>query len=74
MSQINEIIFSKNITEGNTNCFVFVVKSQDISTNIKKKNVPEHINFLNTVNPSKILYGICFKVRDVMENVKLYVL
>ncbi|KAL4499118.1 hypothetical protein ABPG72_017020 [Tetrahymena utriculariae] len=73
LSQLNEIIFSNNMAEANNNCFVFAIKSEESykfqknkEGSIYKQN--EHQELLDICNPSNLLYGICFRVKELVEN------
>ncbi|KAL4449911.1 hypothetical protein ABPG74_015030 [Tetrahymena malaccensis] len=73
LSQLNEIIFSNNMAEANNNCFVFAIKSKESykfqknkECSIYKQN--EHQELLDICNPSNLLYGICFRVKELVEN------
>ncbi|KAL4433492.1 hypothetical protein ABPG74_002889 [Tetrahymena malaccensis] len=66
LSQINEIMFANYVVEYNENCFTFVVKTDD---SFKKQSHFQNSNkLLDTCNPSKLLYGICFKIKDIVED------
>ncbi|KAL4482588.1 hypothetical protein ABPG72_005831 [Tetrahymena utriculariae] len=66
LSQINEIMFANYVVEYNENCFTFVVKTDD---SFKKQSHFQNSNkLLDMCNPSKLLYGICFKIKDIIED------
>ncbi|EAS06158.1 DENN (AEX-3) domain protein (macronuclear) [Tetrahymena thermophila SB210] len=66
LSQINEIMFANYVVEYNENCFTFVVKTDD---SFKKQSHFQNSNkLLDICNPSKLLYGICFKIKDIVED------
>lgn len=75
LSQINEIIFSNNKLEANNNCFVFVMKTDDSykkKSQMRHSKLPEHLQLLEICNPSHLLYGVCFKIKELIEYVYFY--
>lgn len=66
LSQINEIMFANYVAEYNENCFTFIVKTDD---SFKRTNQFAKSNkLLDLCNPSRLLYGICFKINDIIED------
>ena len=67
---MNEIVFSNKITEANNNCFVFVIKSEQSfdKKSSNKGKLTDHQLLLEISNPSLLLYGICFKIKDLVES------
>lgn len=76
LSQISEIIFSNNIVEkNNVNCHVFAIKTeqnQDLIKNRRKKHKSrkDHHKLLEICNPQNLVYGICFRIKEVMDKEK----
>ncbi len=66
LSQINEIMYANYVVEYNENCFTFVVKTDE---SFKRTNSSSNFNeLLDICNPSRLLYGICFKINDIIED------
>ncbi len=67
--RVNQIIFQKlkrqQISE---NSYVFTIKSDDSYQKFTDTSGP----VLKTSNPNRVLYGICFYVRDFIINVIIY--
>ena len=65
LSQLNEIAFANYVVEYNENCFTFVVKTDD-SFKRSRKTMSSN-KLLDLCNPSRLLYGISFKINDIVE-------
>lgn len=67
LSQMNEVMFANYVVENNPNCFTFVIKSDD---SFKRAHETSSLanGLLAQCNPSRLLYGICFKINDLIED------